>query len=116
MDRNVISEENIDYENDKQWKQYVEKEKEYLLQVRVKEVATRIAIWFKYWHKDCTSYEVIVNSYLEYMPYEEIVSKKEWKTFQQNVEKYLLQHYHIKVIQKNPAIFESKVAFDEIII
>ena len=88
------------------------KEKEFILKERPYEIAHLIALWLKYFGKESTSFESLVNAY-SYELFTDL-KKDEMNVMYKSVEKILLEKYQIHIVSRNPLILRSDTMLEDI--
>ena len=81
------------------------KEKEFILKERPYEIAHLIALWLKYFGKESTSFESLVNAY-SYELFSEL-TKIKMNQIYNGVERLLREKYKIYIVYRKPLILKS---------
>lgn len=87
-----------------------EHEKEYKANRIAEDMAHFVVLWLKYFRKENTSYNALVNSSMDEINF----TNEEWDMIIENSKKILNKKYNINIVSCNPLILSSVVPFDKI--
>jgi len=82
-------------------------EKEYKANRIAEDMAHFVMLWFKYYCKENTTYNALVNTSLDEINF----TNKEWNTIIENSKIILNKKYNINIISCNPLILSSDIPF-----
>lgn len=87
-----------------------EHEKEYKANRIAEDMAHFVMLWLKYFRKENTSYDALVNSSMDEINF----TNEEWNMIIENSKIILNKKYNINIVSCNPLILSSKISFNEI--
>lgn len=85
-------------------------EKEYKADRIAEDMAHFVMLWLKYFRKENTSYDALVNSSMDEINF----TNEEWNTIIENSKIILNKKYNINIVSCNPLVLSSDAPFDKI--
>lgn len=87
-----------------------EHEKEYKANRIAEDMAHFVMLWLKYFRKENTSYDALVNSSMDEINF----TNEEWNEIIENSKIILNKKYNINIVSCNPLILSSMISFNKI--